>query len=139
VGLLQGGRAPNVIPDLAQAELLYRLVGPSEALRREILETVSGLAEVNFTLEIPFVRLRTLEGLPTMVAAFTTDTPADRAGINSRRTHRGRVRGEAAADRRGRDLLPYCKKPYDGIGSLTHPKNASQQICIARAPARGLR
>jgi acetylornithine deacetylase len=27
-------------------------------------------------LEIPFVRLRTLDGLPTMVAAFTTDIPA---------------------------------------------------------------
>jgi acetylornithine deacetylase len=27
-------------------------------------------------LEIPFVRLRTLDSLPTMVAAFTTDIPA---------------------------------------------------------------
>jgi acetylornithine deacetylase len=76
VGLLQGGRAPNVIPDLAKAELLYRLVGPSEELRRQIVETIGDLAEVNFTLEIPFVRLRTPEGLPTMVAAFTTDIPA---------------------------------------------------------------
>jgi acetylornithine deacetylase len=35
-----------------------------------------GLAKVEFLLEIPFVRLRTLDGLPTMVAAFTTDIPA---------------------------------------------------------------
>ncbi|MFY9560351.1 MAG: M20/M25/M40 family metallo-hydrolase [Terriglobales bacterium] len=76
VGLLQGGRAPNVIPDLAKAELLFRLVGPSDDLRRQIVETVGSLAEVNFTLEIPFVKLRTLDGLPTMVAAFTTDIPA---------------------------------------------------------------
>ena len=27
-------------------------------------------------LEIPFLRLRALDGLPTMVAAFTTDIPA---------------------------------------------------------------
>jgi acetylornithine deacetylase len=76
VGLLQGGRAPNVISDLAKAELLFRLVGPSDELRRQIVETVGSLAEVNFTLEIPFVKLRTLDGLPTMVAAFTTDIPA---------------------------------------------------------------
>ena len=29
IGLIEGGRAPNVIPDYAHADLLYRLVGPS--------------------------------------------------------------------------------------------------------------
>ncbi len=76
VGLIGGGRAPNVISDKAHALLLYRLIGPSAELRRHIVETVGDLAHVEFTLEIPFVRLRTLEGLPTMVAAFTTDIPA---------------------------------------------------------------
>ena len=76
VGLIEGGRAPNVIPDRAHALLLYRLIGPSEQLRKEIIATVGNLAKVDFTLEIPFVRLRTFEALPTMVAAFTTDIPA---------------------------------------------------------------
>jgi acetylornithine deacetylase/succinyl-diaminopimelate desuccinylase-like protein len=76
IGLIEGGRAPNVIPDHAQAQLLYRLVGPSDQLRREIVTTVGDLARVEFTLEIPFVRLRAAEGMPTMVAAFTTDIPA---------------------------------------------------------------
>jgi len=76
VGLIQGGRAPNVIPDFAKASLFYRLVGPADALRREITETVGALAEVRFTRETPFLRLRTLDGLPTMVAAFTTDVPS---------------------------------------------------------------
>jgi acetylornithine deacetylase/succinyl-diaminopimelate desuccinylase-like protein len=76
IGLIEGGRAPNVIPDRAVAQLLYRLVGPSEKLRDQIRDTVGDLARVNFTLEIPFVRLRTFEGLPTMVAKFTTDIPA---------------------------------------------------------------
>jgi acetylornithine deacetylase len=31
---------------------------------------------VEFTLEIPFIRMRQIEGLDTMVAAFTTDVPA---------------------------------------------------------------
>ncbi len=76
VGSIQGGRAPNVIPDFAKADLFYRLVGPADALRREIMEAVGELAEVHFTRETPFSRLRTLEGLPTMVAAFTTDVPS---------------------------------------------------------------
>jgi acetylornithine deacetylase len=76
IGVIEGGRAPNVIPDKARAQLLYRLIGPTEDLRREILNTVGDLAKVEFTLEIPFIRLRTFEDLPTMVAAFTTDVPA---------------------------------------------------------------
>ena len=76
VGTIEGGRAPNVIPDFAKAELFYRLVGPAEQLRREIIETVSDLAEVRFNRETPFLRLRTIDGLPTMVAAFTTDVPS---------------------------------------------------------------
>ncbi len=76
IGVIEGGRAPNVIADRAQAQLLYRMVGPSQVLRRQIVEAVGSLTHVEFTLEIPFVRLRTLDGLPTMVAAFTTDIPA---------------------------------------------------------------
>jgi len=76
VGSIQGGRAPNVIPDFAKAELFYRLVGPTDELRRGITEAVGELAEVRFTRESLFMRLRTLNGLPTMVAAFTTDIPS---------------------------------------------------------------
>jgi acetylornithine deacetylase len=75
IGVIEGGRAPNVIPDFARAQLLCRLVGPSEALKREIITAAGDLAKVEFVLEIPFIRLRSLDGLPTMVAAFTTDIP----------------------------------------------------------------
>ena len=75
IGVIEGGRAPNVVPDKARAQLLYRLVGPSDKLREEIVRTVAGVATAEFVLEIPFARLRTLDGLPTMVAAFTTDIP----------------------------------------------------------------
>jgi len=76
IGVIEGGRAPNIIPDQARAQLLYRLVGPTEELRREIEQAVSGLASAEFVLEIPFVRFRALDGFPTMTAAFTTDIPA---------------------------------------------------------------
>ena len=75
IGLIEGGRAPNVIPDYAHADLLYRLVGPSADLRRQILATAGDQVQVTFPLELPFLRLRTVDGLPTMIAAFTTDIP----------------------------------------------------------------
>ncbi len=75
IGLIEGGRAPNVIPDYAHADLLYRLIGPSQDLRRQIVATAGDQVKVEFPLELPFLRLRTVDGLPTMIAAFTTDIP----------------------------------------------------------------
>lgn len=76
IGVIEGGRAPNVIPDYARAQLLYRLVGSSEPVRRQVSEAIAGLAEADFVLEIPFCQLRTVPGIETMVASFTTDIPA---------------------------------------------------------------
>jgi acetylornithine deacetylase len=75
IGLIEGGRAPNVIADYAHADLLYRLVGPSQDLRRQILAAAGDSVKVEFPLELAFLRLRTVDGLPTMIAAFTTDIP----------------------------------------------------------------
>jgi len=75
IGLIEGGRAPNVIPDYAHADLLYRLVGPSQDLRGQIVEAAGNEVKVEFPLELPFLRLRTVDGLPRMIAAFTTDIP----------------------------------------------------------------
>jgi acetylornithine deacetylase len=75
IGLIEGGRAPNVIPDYAHADLLYRLIGPTDDLRQQILTTAGDQVQVDFPLELPFLRLRTVDGLPTMIAAFTTDIP----------------------------------------------------------------
>ena len=75
IGQIQGGHAPNVIADQAEAQVLVRLVGDSAPVRAALIQVSAGLAEVDFTLEIPFVRLRAVEGLPTMIAKFTTDIP----------------------------------------------------------------
>jgi len=75
IGLIHGGHAPNVIADKAEAQVLIRLVSDSAPVRAAIVEAVAGLAEADFTLEIPFVRLRAVPGLPTMIAKFTTDIP----------------------------------------------------------------
>jgi len=75
IGQLSGGRAPNVVADEAHARLLFRMVTPADELKEQIVAAVGGLAEVQFTAQSPFVRLRTVDGLPTMVAAFSTDIP----------------------------------------------------------------
>ena len=75
VGQIHGGHAPNVIADKAEAQVLVRLVSDGAPMREMLTEACKGLADVDFTLEIPFVRLRAVEGLPTMIAKFTTDIP----------------------------------------------------------------
>jgi len=75
IGQIQGGYAPNVIADKAEAQVLVRLVGDSAPVRTAILEAAAGLADVTFTLDLAFVRLRAIEGLPTMIAKFATDIP----------------------------------------------------------------
>lgn len=75
IGQISGGYAPNVIADHAEAQVLIRLVTDSAPVREKILAVAEGLAEVAFTLDLKFVRLKAVEGLPTMVAKFATDIP----------------------------------------------------------------
>lgn len=75
IGLINGGVAPNVIPDLATAELLFRTVGPAEDVAAVIDRAVAGRVEVAHVLTVPPVRLKTLPGFATEVFWYTTDIP----------------------------------------------------------------
>lgn len=76
IGQISGGRAPNVIPDQAEASLMFRLVGDPAPLREAVAQAVEGLAEAREILCIPALRLGALDGFETTVVAFTTDIPA---------------------------------------------------------------
>lgn len=76
IGVIKGGRAPNVIPDEARAEIFIRLVGDSASTRAAMEAAAGDLVELNFVLEIPAIRLTAVPGLPTTVVAYTTDIPA---------------------------------------------------------------
>jgi acetylornithine deacetylase len=76
IGVLEGGRAPNVISDYAKAQLLFRTVGPSGDVIEQIKAAAGPAVETTAVLDIPFVKLRTFADLPTFVAAYTTDIPA---------------------------------------------------------------
>lgn len=75
IGLIQGGVAPNVVPANASAEILFRSVGDHAALRDVVSRAVAGRVAVEEVLEVPPVRLRTVEGFETAVFAYTTDIP----------------------------------------------------------------
>ena len=75
IGQIHGGYAPNVIADKAEAQVLVRTVTDSAPVRAALLEAAAGLAEVEFTLDSPFIRMRAIKGLPTMIAKFSTDIP----------------------------------------------------------------
>jgi len=75
IGQIHGGHAPNVIADKAEAQVLVRTVTDSAPVRAALQQAAAGLAEVEFTLDTPFVRLRAIQGLPTMIAKFSTDIP----------------------------------------------------------------
>jgi acetylornithine deacetylase len=76
IGTISGGRAPNVIPDRAIAELFIRLVDNGDSTRASMRAAVNGKAQANEVLVIPAVHLGKLADLPTTVVAFTTDIPA---------------------------------------------------------------
>jgi acetylornithine deacetylase len=76
IGVIEGGRAPNVIADKAEALLLIRTVGPSQETKDAITKLVGDRADVTFSLDQPFVRMRKIDGLETMIAKFSTDIPS---------------------------------------------------------------
>ncbi|MGH9674311.1 MAG: M20/M25/M40 family metallo-hydrolase, partial [Bryobacteraceae bacterium] len=76
IGTISGGRAPNIIPDQAKAEVMIRLVEDGNGIRESVRAAVSGRAEATEVLAIPALRLKPLDGFATTVVSYTTDIPA---------------------------------------------------------------
>jgi len=76
IGTIRGGRAPNVIPDEAVAEVFVRLVDSGDSTRAEITRAVDDLAELRGVLYLPVQLLGSVDGFETTVVSFTTDIPA---------------------------------------------------------------
>jgi acetylornithine deacetylase len=75
IGLISGGRAANVIPDLAQAQVLIRTVNGADELRAKIRSLLEGRCEYEFIRYTPALLMEKLDGFETEVVAFTTDLP----------------------------------------------------------------
>lgn len=76
IGTIHGGRAPNVIPDHAVAEIFIRLVDDGEATRKAVVQAAGSSVEAHEVLSIPAVHLGAVEGFETSIVSYTTDIPA---------------------------------------------------------------
>jgi acetylornithine deacetylase len=75
IGTITGGRAPNVIPDFARAEVMIRLVNTDGNLTDRVLAALGDQVTARVVIEVPPVHLGTVPGLETTVVKFTTDIP----------------------------------------------------------------
>jgi len=76
IGTIAGGRAPNVVADDAEAEIMFRTIGDPTKLRKAVSAVTAGRAEAREVFYTPAVQLAKVDGLPTTVVAFTTDIPS---------------------------------------------------------------
>jgi acetylornithine deacetylase len=76
IGSLAGGVADNVVAPSAEARLMARIVGPAGDVWARLERWTAGRAELERSIEIPAMRLGSLDGFPTSVVAFATDIPA---------------------------------------------------------------
>jgi acetylornithine deacetylase len=75
VGIVHGGVAPNVIPPEAMARLLIRTVGPTDALKADIVRAAGRGVTVGFTVEIPAFKGSAPAGWDSTVVSFASDLP----------------------------------------------------------------
>jgi acetylornithine deacetylase len=75
IGLISGGRAANIVPDEARADVLIRTVNGTDGLRQNIRRILDGRCEYEFVRETPALRMEKVDGFETDVVAFTTDLP----------------------------------------------------------------
>jgi acetylornithine deacetylase len=77
IGIVSGGVAPNVIPPRAEAQILVRLVGPSDSVRLRLSGTAAPGVTVTFPAELPFFKstIPPPPGWETTVVSYASDLP----------------------------------------------------------------
>jgi acetylornithine deacetylase len=75
VGVINGGKRANIIPDAAEAAILIRLAVDSPRVRALLENTVAGRATIDYKSGHNPLRLLTPDGFERMLARFTTDIP----------------------------------------------------------------
>lgn len=75
IGMITGGVADNVMAPEAEARLMVRLVSAPEEFSELLRAWVGDRATLEIGITVPLVRLGTLPGFKTSVAAYATDIP----------------------------------------------------------------
>jgi len=74
VGLISGGVAPNVISPSAEAEIMFRTVGPGADVRTAV-SSLESRVSIEHVLEVPPIKMKVVPGFETAVFPYTTDIP----------------------------------------------------------------
>jgi acetylornithine deacetylase len=75
IGVIRGGTAANIVPSHAEAEMMVRLVGDVEPVKKMLKQWVKGKAEIEFGSHIPAQRFHTVDGFEVAPMAYTSDIP----------------------------------------------------------------
>lgn len=75
VGTLRGGNEANIVPALAEAEIMFRLVGDPDPVRAKIDQWAKGRAELEYGSYIPAQHFHTIPGFEVAPVAYTSDIP----------------------------------------------------------------
>jgi len=75
VGTLKAGTEANIVPALAEAEVMFRLVGDVEDVRKQVDRWADGRAEIEYGSYIPAQHFQTIDGFDVAPVAYTSDIP----------------------------------------------------------------
>ena len=75
IGTLKGGLAANILAPSATASILHRIVDDATRRKQEVIEVVSGRAEITFHSVSDPQFLHTVPGFETTAVSFGTDIP----------------------------------------------------------------
>ena len=75
IGTIHGGTEANIVPDLCEAELMFRLVGDVAPLRDALTTWAGDRAELEWGSHIPAQHFHTIDGFDVAPVAYTSDIP----------------------------------------------------------------
>jgi acetylornithine deacetylase len=75
IGTIRGGTEANIVPAHAEAEMMFRLVGDVEPVRKLIKQWAKGRADIEFGSYIPAQHFHTIPGFEVSAVAYTSDIP----------------------------------------------------------------
>ena len=75
IGTIHGGTEANIVPALAEAEMMFRLVSDVKPLREKIDRWARGRAELEYGSYIPAQHFHTIPGFEVAPVAYTSDIP----------------------------------------------------------------
>jgi acetylornithine deacetylase len=75
IGTIHGGVAPNVIPPSARAQVHFRTVGPTAALKAAVSEALAPGVVITGEVELPAYKCAAPAGWDTTFVAYASDLP----------------------------------------------------------------